>query len=192
MPQNAAPVPGAACLCRLACPPQAQAAARGRSSRPIPASTAVVAVSLPTSSAASLHPTGARCYAPAAPAPAGAAPSPPHMGARSATEARAFFIARLRRSLSMVSAREMARHRLRRIPFIGVPRAAIRDRPPQHATPGGAALATHGPWWHGWWGGIGGGGGDVMVLMVHKMVCGEPKRASPIWPRLGNIWPHLR
>ena len=34
------------------------------------------------------------------------------------TEARAFFIARLRRSLSVVIAREMARHRLRRIPFI--------------------------------------------------------------------------
>ena len=55
------------------------------------------------------------------------------MGARSATEARAFFIARLRRSLSVVIAREMAHHRLRRIPFIGVPRAAIRDRPPQCA-----------------------------------------------------------
>ena len=58
------------------------------------------------------------------------------MGARSATEARAFFIARLRRSLSVVIAREMARHRLRRIPFIGVPRAAIRDRPPQRAQQG--------------------------------------------------------
>ena len=58
------------------------------------------------------------------------------MGARSATEARAFFIARLRRSLSVVIAGEMARHRLRRIPFIGVPRAAIRDRPPQRAQQG--------------------------------------------------------
>ena len=45
------------------------------------------------------------------------------MGARSMTEARAFFIARLRRSLSVIVAREMARHRLRRIPFIGVPRS---------------------------------------------------------------------
>ena len=52
------------------------------------------------------------------------------MGARSMTEARAFFIARLRRSLSVVIAREMARHRLRRIPFIGIPRAAIRARQP--------------------------------------------------------------
>ena len=39
-------------------------------------------------------------------------------------------------SLSVVIAREMARHRLRRIPFIGVPRAAIRDRPPQRAQQG--------------------------------------------------------
>ena len=49
------------------------------------------------------------------------------------TEARAFFIARLRRSLSVVIAREMARHRLRRIPLIGVPRAAIRARQPPQA-----------------------------------------------------------
>ena len=49
------------------------------------------------------------------------------------TEARAFFIARLRRSLSVVIAREMARHRLRRIPFIGVPRAAVRARQPFRA-----------------------------------------------------------
>ena len=58
------------------------------------------------------------------------------MGARSATEARAFFMARLRRSLSVVIAREMARHRLRRIPFIGVPWAAIRDRPPPRVQQG--------------------------------------------------------
>ena len=41
-------------------------------------------------------------------------------------EARAFFIARLRRTLGVVVGREMARHRLRRVPFIGVPRAAVR------------------------------------------------------------------
>ena len=58
------------------------------------------------------------------------------MGARSMTEARAFFIARLRRSLSVVIAREMARHRLRRIPFIGVPRAAIRARQPHRVHQG--------------------------------------------------------
>ena len=52
------------------------------------------------------------------------------------TEARAFFIARLRRSLSVVIAREMARHRLRRIPFIGVPRAAIRARQPHRVHQG--------------------------------------------------------
>ena len=36
----------------------------------------------------------------------------------------------------MIIAREMARHRFRYIPFIGVPRAAIRDRPPQRAHQG--------------------------------------------------------
>ena len=56
-----------------------------------------------------------------------------------------FFIARLRRSLSVVIAREMARHRLRRIPFIGMPRAAIRDRPPQRAQPGVLHLPHDGP-----------------------------------------------
>ena len=55
------------------------------------------------------------------------------MGARSQAEARGFFIASLRRSLCVVFAREMARHRLRRIPFIGVPREAIRARPPYRA-----------------------------------------------------------
>ena len=66
------------------------------------------------------------------------------MGARSATEARAFFIARLRRSLPVVIAREMARHRLRRIPFIGVPglRAAIADRSPQRAQQGEGVQPT--------------------------------------------------
>ena len=33
----------------------------------------------------------------------------------------------------MIIAREMVRHRLRRIPLIGVPRAAIRDKPPHRA-----------------------------------------------------------
>jgi hypothetical protein len=55
------------------------------------------------------------------------------MGARTQAEARGFFIASLRRSLCVVFAREMARHRLRRIPFIGVPREAIRARPPYRA-----------------------------------------------------------
>ena len=63
------------------------------------------------------------------------------MGARSATEARAFFIACLRHFLSVVLAREMARHRLRRIPFIGVPRRPSARR--QYRRPH-AQAARHG------------------------------------------------
>ena len=70
------------------------------------------------------------------------------MGARSMTEARAFFIARLQRSLSVVIAREMARHRLRRIPFIGVPRAAIRARQPHTGCIRGGSTCHR---WHSWW-----------------------------------------
>ena len=47
-------------------------------------------------------------------------------GSRTQAEARGFFIQRLRRRLGLIVGREMARHRLRRIPFIGVPRAAVR------------------------------------------------------------------
>ena len=54
-------------------------------------------------------------------------------------------ISQPRRSLSVVIAREMARHRRRRIPFIGVPRAAIRDWPPQRVQQGVHHLPrTHG------------------------------------------------
>ena len=37
---------------------------------------------------------------------------------------------RFRRRLALVVGREMARHRIRRIPFIGVPRAAVQVRMP--------------------------------------------------------------
>ena len=50
------------------------------------------------------------------------------MGARTQAEARGFYIQRFRRRLCLVVGREMARHRLRRIPFIGVPRATVRAR----------------------------------------------------------------
>ena len=51
-----------------------------------------------------------------------------HMGARSQSEARGFYVQRIRRRLCLITGREMARHRLRRIPFIGVPRATVRAR----------------------------------------------------------------
>ena len=47
------------------------------------------------------------------------------LGARSAKEARGFIVAKLRRRIGLVVVREMARHRLKRVPLIGVPREAL-------------------------------------------------------------------
>ena len=47
------------------------------------------------------------------------------LGARSAEEARSFMVAQVRRRLGITAVREFARHRLRRVPFVGMPRAAI-------------------------------------------------------------------
>ena len=44
-------------------------------------------------------------------------------GARSAAEMRSYFISRSRRRLGVAAVQAMARHRLARVPFIGVPRA---------------------------------------------------------------------
>ena len=46
------------------------------------------------------------------------------LGARSMEEARSFMIAKVRRRIGMTVVREYARHRLRRVPFVGMPRAA--------------------------------------------------------------------
>ena len=54
-------------------------------------------------------------------------------GARTEEEAYGFFIAALRRRVGVFVAREMARHRLRRLPFVGVSRTALdasAGRPP--------------------------------------------------------------
>ena len=50
------------------------------------------------------------------------------LGARSAAEARSFFVNLVRRRLGCFAMREMARHRLRRIPYIGMTRAALQVR----------------------------------------------------------------
>ena len=50
------------------------------------------------------------------------------MGARNEAEARAFVLSRLRRRVGLVVVREMARHRLRRLPYIGVPRHIVEER----------------------------------------------------------------
>ena len=50
------------------------------------------------------------------------------VGARNEAEARACVLSRLRRRVGLVVVREMARHRLRRVPYIGVPRHIVEER----------------------------------------------------------------
>ena len=50
-----------------------------------------------------------------------------HGGAH-AEEARSFIVSSLRRRLGLVICREFARHRIRRVPYIGVPRAVVERR----------------------------------------------------------------
>ena len=49
-------------------------------------------------------------------------------GARDVGEARSAFVTILRRRVGVMVAREMARHRLARLHWVGVPRAAIEAR----------------------------------------------------------------
>ena len=49
-------------------------------------------------------------------------------GARTASEMRAVLIGRMRRRMGMAAVQAMARHRLARVPYIGVPRAVIQAR----------------------------------------------------------------
>ena len=49
-------------------------------------------------------------------------------GARNEAEARSWWAARCRRRVGVAVARAYARYRLRRLVFIGVPRAALDDR----------------------------------------------------------------
>ena len=50
------------------------------------------------------------------------------LGARSQAEARAITMALMRRYLGVIGVREMARHRLRRVPYVGLTRAQMRAR----------------------------------------------------------------
>ena len=49
-------------------------------------------------------------------------------GARTQEEARSFIVSSLRRRLGLVICLEFARHRIRRVPYIGVPRAVVERR----------------------------------------------------------------
>ena len=50
------------------------------------------------------------------------------MGARTQTEARGFIIGCLRKRMGMAAVRAMARHRLRRVPWVGVDRQVVVER----------------------------------------------------------------
>ena len=49
-------------------------------------------------------------------------------GARSEAEMRSFAMARVRRRMGVAAVQAMARHRLARVPFVGVPRAMVEGR----------------------------------------------------------------
>ena len=49
-------------------------------------------------------------------------------GARTRDEAYSYWLQRYRRDMGMAVVREMARHRLRRVPFIGVQRRFVEER----------------------------------------------------------------
>ena len=53
------------------------------------------------------------------------------MGARSENEAYGFMIAQVRQRMGVVTARAMARLRLARTAYVGVPRALLTTRPPR-------------------------------------------------------------
>ena len=67
-------------------------------------------------------------------------------GARNEAEARSYWTAALRRRLGTLVARAMARHSLRRVPLIGVPRAVLdaRQRRGMPGLGGGALAADNG------------------------------------------------
>ena len=50
------------------------------------------------------------------------------LGARNAEEAKSFYVSAFRRRLGVFVAREFARHRIRRVPYVGVPRAVVERR----------------------------------------------------------------
>ena len=50
------------------------------------------------------------------------------LGARTKEEARGFFIGAVRRRMGLATARAMARHRVRRTPWVGVSRQVVLDR----------------------------------------------------------------
>ena len=64
-------------------------------------------------------------------------------GARSATEMRSFIVSRLRRRMGMATVIAMARHRLARVPYIGVPRAVVAARQRREAAQPYAPAPDH-------------------------------------------------
>ena len=73
------------------------------------------------------------------------------LGSRTVDEARSYFVTVVRRRLSLAAMRAYARHRLARVPWIGVPRAAVhaymqqRDRRARATTAGVGRLLDAAP-----------------------------------------------
>lgn len=63
------------------------------------------------------------------------------LGARSQAELRGFLISRSRRRIGLAVVQAMARHRLARVPYIGVPRVAVAQRAQWRGA--AAAMAAH-------------------------------------------------
>jgi hypothetical protein len=60
-------------------------------------------------------------------------------GARTASEMRAILISRMRRRVGLGAVQAMARHRLARVPYVGVSRAVVQARAQRRAQPGPGA-----------------------------------------------------
>ena len=58
-------------------------------------------------------------------------------GARSEQEARSWWVGHCRRRIGVAAVRAMARHRIRRVPYIGVPRAVLDERVRRGVAAGG-------------------------------------------------------
>ena len=126
-------------------------------------------------------------------------------GARTQTEARAYFISTVRRELGITFVIAMARHRLQREPFVGMSPAAVRAmrdaRGQAVRRHQGAALPdqwVYDFYWHqapagGTWGDVGGQG--VSAFECLPVRCPAACLSVPVrclcgteWDVSGGIW----
>ena len=73
------------------------------------------------------------------------------MGAHTQAEAKSYFASSLRRQLALATVRELARHRLNRVDFVGMPRAVVEARMRAGPPAGrGSAPLLDGNAFYGW------------------------------------------